>query len=599
MEKVTIKVLQRRMVIFSMLALLLTGGTVAAIAIIPLANRLSSAAEEQLIHVHAMTAQALGQHARALEGLALQVTSRSRIREALEEHQAGTMSAEALRAFTEPKLADAMQLSPLMTGIHRRTANGTIVASIGQPPPPGLGLPPASSSPTLIGPVLDSSGPGGPLPAIIVIAPILDPEARLIGSDIVVFSAGGLAPLLHKPGLHTCFLGRQGAQDMVWFTANNDVRLTVSDAPVPLISSPVLTVSHHEGRDAGGTPWLRVAGPQGHTAWQLTTIAPASDVFADVRAVVGLAAFATISALGLGALALLLLLRPLSGSLVVHADDMTAQVERLNIARRDLEEERRRLAESNADLEQFAYAASHDLQQPLRMISGFLDLLRRRYDARLDDQGREYIAYAINGASQLQGMIQGLLEYSRVGHEDPALPPIDLGAAARQARELLTVRVEETGATVTIHDLPTLPGDPRQIVRLFQNLIDNALKYHAPDRPPQVSITAERDGRRGVWAIQVADNGIGLSPGQQAQAFALFRRLHPDLSVEGTGLGLALCQKIAHRHGGAITLESREGEGSTFTITLPLATDPQTEPLPEAPAASVRVQDVHRVAGPA
>lgn len=592
MEKLAIKVLQRRMVIFSMLALLLTGGLVAAIAIVPLSRRLEDAAQEQLAHVHAMTAQALSQHARTLEGLALQVTSRTRIRDMLEEHQTGALSAEALRVFTEPKLADAMQLSPLMIGIHRRGIDGTVVAAVGHPPPADMELSAPATEPRLIGPVIDDTGPGGSMPVIVVIAPILTPAAQVVGSDVVVFSTAGLAPILHKEGLHRCFLGRDGPRGVTWFGADREQGLAVGGAPIPLAATTVQTITHHS--DASGADWVAVTGPQGETAgWQVATIAPAADVFSDVRSVVGLAAAATAGAVILGAVVLLLLLRPLSGTLVVHADDMGAQVDRLSAMRRDLEEERRRLAESNTDLEQFAYAASHDLQQPLRMISGFLDLLRRRYSDRLDDDAREYIDHAVNGARQLRGMIQGLLEYSRVGRLEAAQQPVDLTAAVGQARDLLAVPIAETGATVTIGALPTLPAEPRQMVRLFQNLIDNALKYHAPDRPPVVSITAEQDRAAHVWRIHVSDNGIGMSADQTPQAFGLFRRLHPNLTVEGTGIGLALCQKIAHRHGGTITIDSREGEGSTFSVVLPLAGAHRAPP----PDASIRVEDVHDVAG--
>ncbi len=564
MERLTIKVLQRRMVVFSVLALLLTGVVVAASAIIPLGRLLNDGARDRLVHVHTLTKLSVNQHMLTLEGLALQVTSRSAIRNALANYLAGDLSAEDLRAFSEPKLADAMNLSPLMTGIFRRAADGTVIAAIGQQPSPVLSLPAPGPAPRLAGPVMVNGAP-----QMVVVASILSHDGKPLGSDAVVFSAQGLAPLLNQRGTHQTYLGREVSGRPQWFTSDATGRMVHATAPFPLIVAPEQRVETYDG-DRGAS-WVTVSSPIADTAWALVTAAPASDVFAEVRGVLALTATATAVAVGLGALALLLILRPLGGTLLVQADDMADQLEHLREMRGDLEAERRRLADSNADLEQFAYAASHDLQQPLRQISGFLDLLRRRYDARLDDEGREFIHHAVTGARHLSVMIQGLLEYSRVGRLEHSLRSCDLAEAVRKATDLLAMRVEETGATIDIGALPVITAEPQQMTRLFQNLIDNALKYRHPDRPPHVTITST--GTKSAWTIEVRDNGIGMAPEQAAQAFALFRRLHPNLGVEGTGLGLALCQRIVTRHGGEITLESVEDEGSTFTIRLPRSDD--------------------------
>lgn len=582
MEKLTIKVLQRRMVAFSMLALLLTGTAVAAVAILPLADRLGDAAREDLVHIHALTSQSLGQHARTLEGLAMQVTSRTAIRKKLEAHLAGDVTAAELNAFTHPKLADAMALSSLMIGITRRGPDGATLISVGQPPPPDITLPATTPIPLLQGPHMDDGAT-----VIVVVAPIFDDQGVLVGSDVVTFSANGLAPVLGRPGRQQSYLGRVSGEKTMWFGVSAAGRVMPAAAPVPLTARDSLDISTHNGPT--GTAWVTVGGPQGETGWQLVTAAEAADVFGDVRAALILSTIATAVAVALGALGLLLLLRPLTGTLVVHADDMALQVAQLRSLSRDLEDERRRLTDSNADLEQFAYAASHDLQQPLRMISGFLDLLRRRHGDCLDDQGQEYIGYAIDGARQLRAMIQGLLEFSRVGRTDAPPSPTDLDRAVRQALDLLRLRVAETDADIRMEVLPTIMAEPQQMVRLFQNLIDNALKYRQPDRPPRVTITSEAwpgaDGSPG-WYIRVTDNGLGMSPDQQRNAFGLFRRLHPELNVEGTGLGLALCHKIVLHHGGTITLDSAVGDGTTFTIWLP-----------EGGAASPPVEDLDHVAG--
>jgi signal transduction histidine kinase len=564
MEQLAIKVLQRRMVVFSVLALLLTGAMVATAAIVPLASQLREAARRELVHVHTLTAQRLGQHAQTLTDLALQVTSRTRIREELETYLAGRVSASDLRAFTEPKLADAMQLSHLMIGITRRAADGAVAAVVGRPLPAGLARQPVAERPSLIGPVLADDET-----VLLVVAPIHDEHGTVVGSDAVLFSTGGLGPILRHQGGHHAYLrpaaqAPQGGQP--WYGVSDDGLLAPAAAPIPLIGSDTLRVGASPSAD--GTTWITVSGLQGDTGWQVITTAPAADVFAEVRSVIVLAAVATGVAVALGALALLLLLRPLGGTLVVQAADLAGQVNRLRAMSRDLEAERHRLQASNSELEQFAYVASHDLQQPLRMISGFLDLLSRRYADHLDNQAREYIGHAVNGAHQLRAMIEGLLEYSRVGRIESGHKLTDLAMVARRAADLLTVRVGETKARISIGPLPSVPAEPQQMVRLFQNLIDNALKYRHPERPPQVDISCRPDEAHG-WIVSVSDNGLGMSPEQRRQAFGLFRRLHPQVAVEGAGMGLALCQKIVNQHGGTITLDSEEGVGSTFTIHLP------------------------------
>jgi len=235
-----------------------------------------------------------------------------------------------------------------------------------------------------------------------------------------------------------------------------------------------------------------------------------------------------------------------------------------------LRETRAELERSNEDLEQFAYVASHDLQEPLRTVSNYLQLLERRYGDELDTDAEEFIEFAVDGAERMHEMIQALLEYSRVDTRGNPLDPTDLGSVYEQACRNLNVAIEESDASITADDLPTVRGDESQLVQLLQNLLDNAIKYTG-DRDPRVHVSAERADSR--WVIAVEDNGIGMAPEETERVFEIFERLHGRESYSGTGIGLAMCRKIVDRHGGDIWVDSEQGEGATFSFTLPAVND--------------------------
>ncbi|OIB58932.1 ATP-binding protein [Natrialba sp. SSL1] len=235
-----------------------------------------------------------------------------------------------------------------------------------------------------------------------------------------------------------------------------------------------------------------------------------------------------------------------------------------------LEESNNRLAESNERLEQFAYAASHDLQEPLRMVSSYLRLIENRYGDELDKDGEEFLEYAIDGAERMSAMIEGLLEYSRVDTQGKPLEPVDLEAVLSESLQDLELQIEENDAIIEVEELPRVKGDASQLRQLFQNLISNGIEYSGDERP-RIAISAEQNGEECV--ISVHDNGIGIHPEDQDQIFEVFHRLHSHDEHAGTGIGLALCQRIVERHGGEIWADSEPGEGSTFVFTLPAATD--------------------------
>jgi PAS domain S-box-containing protein len=225
------------------------------------------------------------------------------------------------------------------------------------------------------------------------------------------------------------------------------------------------------------------------------------------------------------------------------------------------------LARSNSDLEQFAYVASHDLQEPLRMVASYTQLLGRRYADRLDDDAREFIGYAVDGVTRMQSLINDLLAYSRVGTRGDEFAETDTSAVLARVLATLGAAIEENDAVVSFDALPTIRADAGQLAQLFQNLIGNAIKFRRPEVAPRVHIGAERQERG--WLFSVRDNGIGIGPEYADRIFIIFQRLHSRSEYPGTGIGLSICKKIVERHGGEIRMESTPGEGTTFLFDIP------------------------------
>ena len=252
------------------------------------------------------------------------------------------------------------------------------------------------------------------------------------------------------------------------------------------------------------------------------------------------------------------------------AEDITEQKR----AEEDIKQTAEALARSNEDLQQFAYVASHDLQEPLRMVVSYMQLLEQRYKGRLDEEADTFIDFAVDGAKRMQALIGGLLAYSRVGSRDTVFEPVDCDAAVIEVTGNLAALIDQNRAVVTRDALPTITGDRTQLLQLFQNLIGNAIKFQGKGAPRD-EVSARRGA--GEWAFAVRDNGIGIEAEYADRVFAMFQRLHGPAAYPGSGVGLAICKRIVDRHGGRIWFESIPGQGTTFYFTVPASAPAESE----------------------
>jgi signal transduction histidine kinase len=357
-------------------------------------------------------------------------------------------------------------------------------------------------------------------------------------------------------------------------------RFDVVRARADAFSADLGQVRAHEAHSLDR--WTRIAGgvvallalagvAAGIVVWialRRWVLRPLDALSADSRAVASGALDHGVTATGPGEIASLAddveaMRRTLVGQ-VQAADRARAALERANERLTDQAEE---LHRSNRDLEQFAYVASHDLQEPLRKVASFTQLLQKRYGGSLDERADQYIDFAVDGAKRMQRLIQDLLGFSRVGRVGGEVVDVPLDVALASALENLEQLVEESGAVVTAHDLPVVRGEQPLLVQLLQNLVGNAIKFRSPDRVPDVRVSARRTAEG--WQLECRDNGIGIDPQYADRVFVIFQRLHPKDVYEGTGIGLALSKKIVEFHGGRIWIEQPDdGVGTVIRWTL-------------------------------
>ncbi|HYO61116.1 MAG TPA: PAS domain S-box protein [Actinomycetota bacterium] len=252
---------------------------------------------------------------------------------------------------------------------------------------------------------------------------------------------------------------------------------------------------------------------------------------------------------------------------VVGASTIARDVSERREAQQALERYTREIEQSNRDLERFAYVVSHDLAEPLRMISSFVQLIAEEFGDDLGDRGREYVDFALEGSTRMRALIDDLLEYSRLGADDLAITAVDLGEVTRRVLQVLANAIAETGAEVTVGDLPEVAGDAIKIEQVVRNLVANALKFRREDERPRVAIRSERIP--GAWQVSVVDEGIGIELRHADRVFEMFQRLHGRKDFPGTGVGLTICKRIVDRHGGRIWFEPNDPHGTRFHFTIP------------------------------
>jgi PAS domain S-box-containing protein len=359
----------------------------------------------------------------------------------------------------------------------------------------------------------------------------LEEGVMLVDEDMRVVTANPSAERIHgvAPG---CLVGRSAAE------LTHGMLEPGADAPDPRVTADMEDARLH-GHGVSGVE-VRLATDDGGSRWLRCTAQP------------------LVEGAGAGPYAV-----------VVSFADVTDQHESaaaLTAAHAELERRAQELERSNAELEQFAYVASHDLSEPLRMVTSYLQLLRRRYHGQLDADADAFIDYAVGGAGRMRDLIDDLLTYSRAGRGAPPLGPVSLGNVLDDTLHSLAAAIEEAGAEVVSGPLPTLPGDRVEVGQLFQNLIANAIKFRSPERPARVTVSAQPSETG--WTVRIADNGIGVDLGHADRIFKMFQRLHTREDFPGTGIGLAVCSRIVERHGGRIWVEPTPGGGATFCFTL-------------------------------
>jgi len=379
------------------------------------------------------------------------------------------------------------------------------------------------------------------------------------------------------------------------FESSRGTRVLVQGFPVGLISGfvggtlaklPNAAREHAYVTDGTGRvissaePDVKVAAPApplgddrtgtqagiGGSEWKVVLSQRSADLYRGLGATTQ---WLVLAALALaGGMALLLLRRAMRQAATLESAFAT-----LEVAHADLERTNAELARSNGELDQFASVASHDLQEPLRKVQAFGDRLERRFGHELDDEARDYLRRMRDAGARMSVLIDDLLRFSRVTTRAKPHVTVDLDRVVREVLLDLGSLVDETGGTVELDRLPAVTADPTQMRQLLQNLIANGLKFHRPDAPPVVRVRSAPAPAPGAVAFQVLDNGIGFESAHEERIFRVFERLHPRDVYAGTGIGLALCRKIAERHGGSIAGEGRPDEGATFTVVLPAAVD--------------------------
>lgn len=429
--------------------------------------------------------------------------------------------------------------------------------------------------------------PLGEVPHLDIIIPIVsnDRRGRVLGVVVLQVdptkhlypgiqtwptpSPSGETLLVRREGNNALFLNELRHKKGTALT----LRLPMDAPSLPAARAVRGYVGIVDGIDYRNVPVLAATRPIPGSDWFLVSKIDKSEVLAPVlRQAIYIAVIALLLIVAAGAILGVLWQRErLSQYNLLIASELKRQEEQA-LAENELRGVLEDLKRSNTELQQFAYIASHDLQEPLRMVSSFMQLLEQRYKGKLDKDADEFIGYAVEGAMRMQRMVNDLLAYSRIGTKGKPFERVDCNKILADARANLKLSIEESGASITADPLPVVDGDASQLLQVFQNLLANAIKFRG-EKAPEIAIHAEPHEQE--WQFSVRDKGIGLDPGYAEKIFVIFKRLHTAAQYPGSGIGLTICKKIIERHHGRIWVESKPGHGSVFYFTLPFHSENQ------------------------
>lgn len=551
MEQIPSGRLRRVILVYTTAVMLLLGLVVATTSVIPLYRTLVDSADSELRHALATRSAAVAQYAARVRDVASQITSRTMIRRKLEALNRGEATLEEATAYITDRLADALRLAPEVAGIARLAADGRVVARLGAPVPlERLADPPEGAR----APVLAGIVRARDEDLLMVTAPILDRQERSQGTDVLLIRLQALVEALEGAPRTTLFLPQ---------VAGGNVMLP----PGPDGQAEALTSLARQGPGVVHRGELVAAlEAEPSTGWRLAVHAPATAHYAGMNRVLLPVLGGVAVVVSLGVAGLLLVLRPLTGRILVHTRDLQAEVGRLRAVRRTLRARAARLARANIELEQLTRTAAHEFQEPLRGMVTHAELLLRRERDKLDPESRDILDWLGTNARRMRRQIDDIRIYMGIGRGGPIRERVDLNAVVNEVLGELRPALRATDAEILAAPLPTVPGRAEELRRLFHHLIDNAIRHRRPDARPRVHVTAEREGEG--WRFRISDNGPGIPPGLTGKAFGIFQRLHPGGNDDSTGMGLPICRRIVAAHGGEIWIETAEGGRTAVMFTL-------------------------------
>lgn len=589
-EQLSVAELRHSIVFYTGGAVILIVVLAAVLAAIPLYRELRQSQNERLTEIAMVRSAAIAQYLLRAKSLAMEVTSRTYLRRDLQAYNRGRLSKAQLAIRSTPNLTDALEYSEESVGIIQLDRHSQPLVSVGREIPPAC-WPKAPTPPqraSISGPVrIDGSlymfvradirpPSNGVVLGWDVLMVAMESVERILADRSDLGQTGQVSLATVKNQRVSLLRVNKTAKTPTFFTAPREVASLAREAV-----GRQTTIEQIDGDDM-----LRVARPIETSGLVVVVGISRAELYAPVDRQLMLTMVGVIALALLGALGMLLVVRPLAGGIVLKAGALEQKVTEATAALEDELAERKRyevalqeaaeaLKRSNRELEQFASIASHDLQEPLHKVISFSDMLANRLGTDLDEESRDFLKRMRNATQRMQALIDGLLEYSRVASQPQSLRQINLNEIVSDVVDDLQVRIDETGGRIEAGDLPTITASELQMRQLLQNLISNALKFHRPGAAPRISITAcilrpAGPVEPGLCEVSVSDNGIGFDPKDAQRIFNPFQRLHSRATFAGTGIGLALCQKIAERHGGTISATGEPNKGSTFSIQLPI-----------------------------